>query len=325
MAVGVIATTGMLNSYAATDSLSAAKMLAGKWIIKSGSTAADFGLNQTITRKEIMKVVMNLSGKSVADTCNGSFGDVTNDWGCKYIEAALKNGFIAANPNFRPNDSISKAEAMKLVLKARGIAKAYNTSDWQNDYALTAYDNGIVSSKYTDHTTKALRGWIFSTAAAEIKTIKDSWKTMTDDKMSEKMMDDGDEMTEEKMMEHDTMMEEDSMMWDGETIEEASMMDEKPTGYLDYSSELIGKNDKTVLFFHATWCPSCNSADKNIKASWVDDFLLLKTDYDSNLELRKKYWVTTQHTFVRINSAWKVIKKWSGWNNVEDIRKAINL
>ncbi len=282
IAVWVIASTGVLNSYA--DDLSAAKSLAGKWIIKAGSTASDFGLSNTITRKEIMKVVMNLSGKSVTDTCNGSFGDVANDWGCKYIEAALKNGFIAANPNFRPNDSISKAEAMKLVLKARGIEKAYSTSDWQNDYALTAYDNGIVSAKYTDHTTKALRGWIFSAAAA-----------------GEKMVKGGDKMMDDKMVKDET------------------------TGYLDYSEDLIGKSDKTVLFFHATWCPSCNSADKNIKATWVEDFLLLKTDYDSNLELRKKYWVTTQHTFVRINSAWEVVKKWSGGNSVDDIKEKINL
>ncbi len=294
IAVGIIATVGMTTGHAAMSELDSAKTLAGKWIIKAGNSSADFGLNNTITRKEIMKIVMNLSWKQVVDTCNGSFWDVTSDWGCKYIESALKNGFIATNAKFRPNDSISKAEAMKLILKARWIEKAYNTSDWQNDYALTAYDNGIVEAKYTDHTTQALRGWIFKAAAA--------W---------EKMMKDEDVMVKNEMKKDDVM--------------EDIMVKDETTGYLDYSSNLIGKNDQTVLFFHATWCPSCNSADKNIKASWVDDFLILKVDYDSNIDLRKKYGVTSQHTFVQINSQWELIKKWPGSNSVDSIRKAINV
>jgi len=136
-------------------------------VINSGTTAADFGLANTVTRKEIMKVVMNLSGKSVSDSCTEEFSDVQNDWGCKYIESALGYGYIAANTTFRPDDSISKAEAMKLVLKAKGIEKAYNTSDWQADYMNTALDNGIIKSAYSDHTTSALRGWIFTIGASE--------------------------------------------------------------------------------------------------------------------------------------------------------------
>ncbi len=93
----------------------------------------------------MMKIVMNLSGKTVSDVCNGAFEDVPNDWGCKYIESALSYGFIAANDTFRPNDSISKAEAMKLLLKAKGIDKAYNSDDWQYDYMKTALDNSLIS------------------------------------------------------------------------------------------------------------------------------------------------------------------------------------
>ena len=137
-------------------------------VINSGSTSADFGLTNTITRKEIMKIVMNLSGKTVTDECNGNFSDVTNDWGCKYIESALGYGYIADNPTFRPDDSISKAEAMKLVLQAKGLEKAYNTDDWQADYMNTALDNGLIKTAYSDHNSAALRGWIFSVGAAEV-------------------------------------------------------------------------------------------------------------------------------------------------------------
>lgn len=135
----------------------------------------------------MMKIVMNLSGENIPDTCSGSFSDVTNDWGCKYIETALSKGFIAANATFRPDDSISKAEAMKLILKARGINKAYNTADWQDDYMKTALDNGLIKSAYSDHNTAALRGWIFGVGAAE-----ESHMAMEDDVMEK----DGDAMME---------------------------------------------------------------------------------------------------------------------------------
>jgi len=107
------------SGFAAKTELESAMKLSEMGVINSGASASDFGLSQTITRKEMMKVVLNLSGKSVPDTCNGDFSDVANDWGCKYIEAGLANGLIAANASFRPDDTISKAEAMKLVLGAR--------------------------------------------------------------------------------------------------------------------------------------------------------------------------------------------------------------
>ncbi len=280
VAIMSLAVTGVS---AATD-LESAQKLATSGIIKSGNTATDFGLNNTITRKEMMKIVMNLSGKNVSDTCSGSFWDVNNDWGCKYIESALSNWFIAANTNFRPNDSISRAESMKLILKAKWIEKAYNTNDWQADYMNTALDNGIISTAYSNHTSAALRGWIFSVAAAE--------KSMMDDKMKDKMED--------------------------------TMMKDELNGYQDYDDSLLGQNKTTVLFFHAAWCPSCVAADRSISSEKdINNILILKIDFDSETDLRKKYWVTSQHTFVQVDSEWEMIKKWSGWNTLESIQDKI--
>lgn len=265
----------------------------------------------------MMKIVMNLSGKNVPDTCNGEFSDVTNDWGCKYIETALSHGYIAANSDFRPDDSISKAEAMKLILKARGIDKAYNTDAWQDDYMKTALDHGLIQSAYSDHNTAALRGWIFSVGASE-----------TSDMMHDAMM------KEDEMMENDdVMMEKEDSMSDSETdkmMEEESMekqedvmMEKSETGYKDYSVDLLETNDDVVLFFHASWCPSCQSAEKNILETGVDDFLLLKVDYDSHTDLRQKYGVTYQHTFVQVDADGELIKKWNGSNSVDAISDKI--
>lgn len=89
--------------------------------------------------------------------------------------------------------------------------------------------------------------------------------------------------------------------------------------YQDYSPELVKSEQdaghKVVLFFHATWCPECRAADKAFKANLdkiPQGVSLLKTDYDSNLDLKKKYGVTYQHTFVQIDSEGNLVSKWTG-------------
>ena len=90
--------------------------------------------------------------------------------------------------------------------------------------------------------------------------------------------------------------------------------------YSNYDASLVGQNDSTVLAFFATWCPSCVAADKNISAWQVPDGLsVLKVDYDSNTDLRKKYGVTSQHTFVQVDADGNLIKKWSGGNTLDSI------
>lgn len=89
--------------------------------------------------------------------------------------------------------------------------------------------------------------------------------------------------------------------------------------YKDYSPQSIlneSKNGKkVVLFFHAPWCPYCRAADEVFRDRVQDipkNVVILKTDYDSNSELKKKYGVTYQHTFVQVDSTGLLITKWNG-------------
>jgi len=91
--------------------------------------------------------------------------------------------------------------------------------------------------------------------------------------------------------------------------------------YIEYSEEEL-KNSKwnIVLFFNATWCPSCQTSDKNFNSDKVPDNLsLLKVDYDKYTDLKQKYWITMQHTFVQVDWDWNEIKKWSLSSTLEDI------
>lgn len=76
-----------------------------------------------------------------------------------------------------------------------------------------------------------------------------------------------------------------------------------------------------VLFFNATWCPTCQEATKNLKAADVPEGLtVVSVDYDSSLDLRKQYGVTTQHTFVQVSADGEPLKKFTGATTVPQIQ-----
>ncbi len=94
--------------------------------------------------------------------------------------------------------------------------------------------------------------------------------------------------------------------------------------YQAYDSSLLGSTDNTVLFFHASWCPPCKAADASINETGVSDNLtILKVDFDNSAELRKKYGVTSQHTFVQVDADGNLIKKWSGGSSAADIESKL--
>jgi thioredoxin 1 len=77
-----------------------------------------------------------------------------------------------------------------------------------------------------------------------------------------------------------------------------------------------------VLFFHASWCPSCRALNASIEesmASIPQGLTILKADYDKETELKKKYGVTSQHTLVQVDKDGNMIKKWSGGSKLESI------
>lgn len=75
--------------------------------------------------------------------------------------------------------------------------------------------------------------------------------------------------------------------------------------YVDYSPTAIAEaKGTTLLFFHASWCPSCRQIDSEITSNGLpDDVTIIKVDYDSHQDLRQKYGVTIQTTFVKVDSS----------------------
>lgn len=119
-------------------------------------------------------------------------------------------------------------------------------------------------------------------------------------------------------MEKEAVIQEESMKKDTEVMTEkdgSAMM--KVGSYETYTAEKIAKasSGDVVLFFRASWCPTCRAVDTDIRAHLKDipeSLTILDVDYDNSSELKKKYGVTYQHTFVQVDAQGAVIKKWSG-------------
>ncbi|MCK5216091.1 MAG: thioredoxin family protein [Candidatus Omnitrophica bacterium] len=91
----------------------------------------------------------------------------------------------------------------------------------------------------------------------------------------------------------------------------------RPEGgaYSDYSEESFeqAKGVKRVLYFFAPWCPSCIAGDKKLKnVSIPEGVAVFKVDYDFSTELKSKYGVVRQHTFVQVDDQGEKIALWYG-------------
>jgi thiol:disulfide interchange protein len=75
------------------------------------------------------------------------------------------------------------------------------------------------------------------------------------------------------------------------------------------------------LFFHADWCSTCQNFEKQILASKdiPRDVIILKVNYDTATELKKKYSILSQSTFVQVDSQGNMYKRWLGKSNISDI------
>lgn len=99
-----------------------ATYLASKGIITTQSTTAGYRLDDTITRAEVAGIALKLRGTTLPEgyTCKRYFGDtIRNDWICRAVELAADAGFVSrTNTRFRPQDKITKAEALIILTKA---------------------------------------------------------------------------------------------------------------------------------------------------------------------------------------------------------------
>ena len=126
------------------------------------------------------------------------------------------------------------------------------------------------------------------------------------------------EMKSDKMSAQDKMVQGDSMHSATNSAMEKDTIMMKPGSYEVYAPEKIASAatlGHVVLFFRAVWCPTCRNLDNDIRAHLGEiphDLTIFDVNYDNSSDMKKKYGVTYQHTFVEVDANGTLIKKWSG-------------
>lgn len=96
--------------------------------------------------------------------------------------------------------------------------------------------------------------------------------------------------------------------------------------YQTYSADLLNDTGypSTILFFYAAWCPECRAFDQSISGGTIPDGVqILRVTYDDSQDLRQKYSVTIQSTFVRVNASGDKQVLWSGYGKDKSISTII--
>lgn len=105
------------------------------------------------------------------------------------------------------------------------------------------------------------------------------------------------------MMKQDAMMKDDpsTMAQDDSMMEQDAMM--KKDMYVATAPNLQDGTEK-ILFFHASWCPSCIKGDsqlQELETAGKIGTTVYKVDYDTSADLKAKYNIAMQHTFVKVD------------------------
>ena len=109
-------------------------------------------------------------------------------------------------------------------------------------------------------------------------------------------------------------------------IEKKEIIKKENSWYLNYSEERLENSSKNniVLFFHADWCSTCKNFEEQVLTEKIpEDILILKVNYDKESDLRRKYNIVTQTSFVLVDSDWKLKKRWIWATWIDSIIKRI--
>lgn len=178
--------------------------------------------------------------------------------------------------------------------------------------------------------TKQEQEQITKTLIDDTAMMEQSPSDTTNDTMMEKeddMMTLTGESDEQMMKEESEMIQNETESMQEDAVMQGTMEDETVVmawAYNNYDASLLKANETNVIFFHANWCPSCRAADSSLSESQIPGGLnILKADFDTETELKKKYGIVSQHTYVMVDADGNEIKKWVGGTSVDDILERV--
>jgi len=77
----------------------------------------------------------------------------------------------------------------------------------------------------------------------------------------------------------------------------------------------IAEKGAAIVYFHAEWCPTCRATMVSFRGRWPEvqpGITLIIADYDAETELKTRYGVTYQNTYVQVGPDGEKIQIWNG-------------
>lgn len=97
--------------------------------------------------------------------------------------------------------------------------------------------------------------------------------------------------------------------------------------YSEEASAQAATEGKSVLMFHATWCPVCRAALKDFNENLdqiPEDVTMFRVDFDTQKELKAKHAIVMQDTFVQVDAEGNELTKWnSGGQGIKTLLENI--
>ena len=131
----------------------------------SGYPDGSFKPDNPVTRAEFLKILLSVLGKVPIYGVDSRFSDVgQEDWYFGYVMAAVSAGIVSGYPDgtFKPNVQVTREEAAKIVVKAKGIdetqvvrdgelssilasiSDSASISEWAKPFVATAVKNDLM-------------------------------------------------------------------------------------------------------------------------------------------------------------------------------------
>jgi thiol-disulfide isomerase/thioredoxin len=106
--------------------------------------------------------------------------------------------------------------------------------------------------------------------------------------------------------------------------EPISVQEDGAGRYQNYEEAALrfAQDGDVVIFFHASWCPTCKAQEEAILRDAQDipsDLTILKADFDTEIALREKYEVTLQHTLIQVDADGGELARWNGGTTLNSI------
>lgn len=123
------------------------KELYGKGYI-NGKSETKFDPNGEITRAELTKIAINAFSYYSPAVTEKPFRDVAQDaWYAPYIKAAKEQGIVeGSGQDFKPDDYINRAAALKILFEASGLPKLTDVEVPFSDVPKNAWFHAYVAS-----------------------------------------------------------------------------------------------------------------------------------------------------------------------------------